>query len=147
MEEKNIKITINVECSEKSSVKKEQIAGYLLRAIAGVAANNKCLITNYVCEINEKNDDKLQEKYITGKPKLTKDEKSFLDELDPSWTYMLRNGRGQLYLSRVESMHGSNYKYLYLEGITNAKFDFVEAEGESWLIDDLKKLEVKDEAN
>lgn len=54
MEEKNIKITINVECSEKSSVKKEQIAGYLLRAIAGVAANNKCLITNYACEINEK---------------------------------------------------------------------------------------------
>ena len=44
MEEKNIKITINVECSEKSSVKKEQIAGYLLRAIAGVTANNKCLI-------------------------------------------------------------------------------------------------------
>ena len=43
MEEKNIKITINVECSEKSSVKKEQIAGYLLRAIAGVAANNKCI--------------------------------------------------------------------------------------------------------
>lgn len=54
MEEKNIKITINVECLEKSSVKKEQIAGYLLRAIAGVTANNKCLITNYVCEINEK---------------------------------------------------------------------------------------------
>lgn len=54
MEEKNIKITINVECSEKSSVKKEQIAGYLLRAVAGVTANNKCLITNYVCEINEK---------------------------------------------------------------------------------------------
>lgn len=26
MEEKNIKITINVECLEKSSVKKEQIA-------------------------------------------------------------------------------------------------------------------------
>ena len=61
MEEKNIKITINVECSEKSSVKKEQITGYLLRAIARVAASNKFLITNYVCEINEKNDDKLQE--------------------------------------------------------------------------------------
>ena len=118
MEEKNIKITINVECSEKSSVKKEQIAGYLLRAIAGVTANNKCLITNYICEINEKNDDKLQEKYITGKPKLTKDEKSFLDGLDPSWSYMLRNGKGQLYLARkVESMYGSNFKYLYLEGI------------------------------
>jgi len=144
MEEKNIKITINVECSEKSSVKKEQIAGYLLRAIAGVTANNKCLITNYVCEINEKNDDKLQEKCITGKPKLTKDEKSFLDGLDPSWSYMLRNGKGQLYLARkVESMYGSNFKYLYLEGITNAKFDFVEAEGESWLISDLKECEVE----
>lgn len=32
-----------------------------MRAIAGVAASNKFLITNYVCEINEKNDDKLQE--------------------------------------------------------------------------------------
>lgn len=61
---------------------------------------------------------------------------------------MLRNGKGQLYLARKdESMYGSNFKYLYLEGITNTKFDFVEAEGKSWLIDDLRKLEVKDEAN
>ena len=44
-------------------------------------------------------------------------------------------------------MYGSTYKYLYLEGITNAKFDFIEAEDESWLIDDLRKLEVKDESN
>ena len=79
---------------------------------------------------------------------LQKAKKSFLDGLDPSWSYMLRNGKGQLYLARkVESMYGSNFKYLYLEGITNAKFDFVEAEGESWFIDDLRKLEVKDEAN
>ena len=78
MEEKDIKITINVGCLEKSRVKKEQIAGYLLRAIAGVTANNKCFVTNYVCEINEKNDDKLQDKYITGKPKLTKDEKTMI---------------------------------------------------------------------
>ena len=48
MEEKNIKITINVECSEKSSVKKEQIAGYLLRAIAGVTAINALLQIMYV---------------------------------------------------------------------------------------------------
>ena len=40
-------------------------------------------------------------------------------------------------------MYGSNFKYLYLEGITNAKFDFVEAEGESWLISDLKECEVE----
>ena len=82
------------------------------------------------------------------RPKLTKNEKSFLESLDPSWSYMLRNGRGQLYLARKEeSMYGSTFKYLYLEGITNAKFDFVEAEDNSWLIDDLRKLEVKDEAN
>ena len=144
MEEKDIKITINVGCLEKSRVKKEQIAGYLLRAIAGVTANNKCFVTNYVCEINEKNDDKLQDKYITGKPKLTKNEKSFLEALDPSWSYILRNGRGQLYLGRkVESMYGSTYKYLCLEGITNAKFDFIEAEDRSWLISDLKECEVE----
>ena len=79
---------------------------------------------------------------------LTKTEKSFIEALDPSWSYMLRNGKGQLYLARkVESMYGSNFKYLYLEGITIAKFDFIEAEDESWLVDDLRKLEVKDEAN
>lgn len=78
------------------------------------------------------------------RPKLTKNEKSFLEALDPSWSYMLRNGKGQLYLAKkVESMYGSTFKYLYLEGITNAKFDFVEAEGESWLISDLKECEVE----
>lgn len=82
------------------------------------------------------------------KPKLTKTEKSFIEALDPSWSYMLRNGKGELYLARkVESMYGSTFKYLYLEGITIAKFDFIEAEDESWLVDDLRKLEVKDEAN
>lgn len=148
MEEKNIKITINVECSEKSSVKKEQIAGYLLRAIAGVAANNKCLITNYVCEINEKNDDKLQEEYITGKPKLTKDEKSFIDELDPSWTYMLRNDRGRLYLARRTKSdpmrRKRDFEYLYLDDTISAKFAFVETAGESWEVADLKKMEVEE---
>ena len=48
MEEKDIKITINVGCLEKSRVKKEQIAGYLLRAIAGVTANNKLQKTKRV---------------------------------------------------------------------------------------------------
>ena len=61
---------------------------------------------------------------------------------------MLRNGKGQLYLARkVDSMYGSNFKYLYLEGITIAKFDFIEAEDESWLVDDLRNLEVEDEDN
>ena len=78
MEEKNIKITVNVECTENSCAKEEQIAGYLLRAIAGVTANNKCLITNYTCEITGKTDNKLRKGCIPEKPKLTKEEKRFL---------------------------------------------------------------------
>lgn len=46
-------------------------------------------------------------------------------------------------LEKIESMYGSIFKYLYLEGITNAKFDFIEAEGKSWLISDLKECEVE----
>ena len=48
MEEKDIKITINVGCLEKSRVKKEQIAGYLLRAIAGLQTINALLQIMYV---------------------------------------------------------------------------------------------------
>ena len=109
------------------------------------ADDDQMILANDVLSMIEQLQDDLK---WYEKPKLTKIEKSFLETLDPSWSYMLRNGKGQLYLARkVESMYGSNYKYLYLEGITNAKFDFVEAEGESWFIDDLRKLEVKDEAN
>ena len=35
----------------------------------------------------------------------------------------------------------------YKKPITIAKFDFIEAEDESWLVDDLRKLEVEDEDN
>lgn len=109
------------------------------------ADNDQMILANDVLSMIEQLQDDLK---WYEKPKLTKTEKSFLEVLDPSWSYMLRNGKGQLYIARkVESMYGSNYKYLYLEDITNAKFDFVEAEGKSWFIDDLRKLEVKDEAN
>ena len=109
------------------------------------ADDDQMILANDVLSMIEQLQDDLK---WYEKPKLTKIEKSFLEALDPSWSYMLRNGKGQLYLARkVESMYGSNFKYLYLEGITNAKFDFVEAEGESWFIDDLRKLEVKDEAD
>jgi len=148
MEEKNIKITVNVECTEKSCAKEAQIAGYLLRAIAGVTANNKCLITNYTCEITGKSDNKLRKGCITEKPKLTKEEKRFLDELDPSWTYMLRNGYGQLYLAKraeLDSVYGERkFDYLYLKDVTTAEFAFVEAEEDGWTVADLKKLEVEE---
>lgn len=123
---------------------KDRLLNYHIQ-VKKFADNDQIILANDVLSMIEQLQDDLK---WYEKPKLTKTEKSFLESLDPSWSYMLRNGKGQLYLARkVESMYGSNFKYLYLEGITNAKFDFVEAEGESWLIDDLRKLEVKDEAN
>lgn len=44
-----------------------------------------------------------QERTRDERPKLTKNEKSFLEALDPSWSYILRNGRGQLYLGGKEN--------------------------------------------
>lgn len=123
---------------------KDRLLNYHIQ-VKKFADDDQVILANDVLSMIEQLQDDLK---WYEKPKLTKTEKCFLEALDPSWSYMLRNGKGQLYLARkVESMYGSNFKYLYLEGITNAKFDFVEAEGESWLIDDLRKLEVKDEAD
>lgn len=123
---------------------KDRLLNYHIQ-VKKFADDDQIILANDVLSMIEQLQDDLE---WYEKPKLTKIEKSFLEALDPSWSYMLRNGKGKLYLARkVESMYGSNFKYLYLEGITNAKFDFVEAEGESWLIDDLRKLEVKDETD
>ena len=123
---------------------KDRLLNYHIQ-VKKFADDDQMILANDVLSMIEQLQDDLK---WYEKPKLTKIEKSFLEALDPAWSYMLRNGKGQLYLARkVESMYGSNFKYLYLEGITIAKFDFIEAEDESWLIDDLRKLEVKDEAD
>ena len=49
-----IKMTLDIKCTDKSRVQEEQLVGYLLRAIAGVTANNKGIITNYTFEIGSK---------------------------------------------------------------------------------------------
>ena len=36
-----IKMTLDIKCTDKSRVQEEQLVGYLLRAIAGVTANNR----------------------------------------------------------------------------------------------------------
>lgn len=123
---------------------KDRLLNYHIQ-VKKFADDDQMILANDVLSMIEQLQDDLK---WYEKPKLTKTEKSFIETLDPSWSYMLRNGKGELYLARkVESMYGSTFKYLYLEGITIAKFDFIEAEDESWLVDDLRKLEVKDEAN
>ena len=123
---------------------KDRLLNYHIQ-VKKFADDDQMILANDVLSMIEQLQDDLE---WYEKPKLTKTEKSFIESLDPSWSYMLRNGKGQLYLARkVDSMYGSNFKYLYLEGITIAKFDFIEAEDESWLVDDLRKLEVEDEDN
>jgi len=123
---------------------KDRLLNYHIQ-VKKFADDDQMILANDVLSMIEQLQDDLE---WYEKPKLTKTEKSFIEALDSSWSYMLRNGKGQLYLARkVDSMYGSNFKYLYLEGITIAKFDFIEAEDESWLVDDLRKLEVEDEDN
>ena len=123
---------------------KDRLLNYHIQ-VKKLAEDDQMILANDVLSMIEQLQDDLE---WYEKLKLTKTEKSFIEALDPSWSYMLRNGKGQLYLARkVDSMYGSNFKYLYLEGITIAKFDFIEAEDESWLVDDLRKLEVEDEDN
>ena len=61
------------------------------------ADDDRMILANDVLSMIEQLQDDLK---WYEKPKLTKIEKSFLEALDPSWSYMLRNGRGQLYLAR-----------------------------------------------
>ena len=130
---------------------KDRLLNYHIQ-VKKFADDDQMILANDVLSMIEQLQDDLK---WYEKPKLTKTEKSFIEALDPSWSYMLRNGKGELYLARkVESMYGSTFKLNRSEiagevneGITIAKFDFIEAEDESWLVDDLRKLEVKDEAN
>ena len=104
---------------------KDRLLNYHIQ-VKKFADDDQMILANDVLSMIEQLQDDLE---WYEKPKLTKTEKSFIEALDPSWSYMLRNGKGQLYLARkVDSMYGSNFKYLYLEGITIAKFDFIEAE-------------------
>lgn len=95
---------------------KDRLLNYHIQ-VKKFADDDQMILANDVLSMIEQLQDDLE---WYEKPKLTKTEKSFIEALDPSWSYMLRNGKGQLYLARkVDSMYGSNFKYLYLEGITD----------------------------
>ena len=48
-----MKFNIEVECTDNSRVTEEKLHGYILRAIAGVVANNYAIITSMSCTKEE----------------------------------------------------------------------------------------------
>lgn len=90
------------------------------------------------------------------KPTITSKEKMFLDLLLAKWKYIARDADEKLYVFDlvpskkrnswcIESVFICNY-YNISENLFGKMFDFIKWEDEEpWSIEDLKKLEVKDE--
>lgn len=90
-----------------------------------------------------------ESEYVEKKPTITSREKNFLDLLLPNYKYIAKDKNGFL-LAYTEKP----IKILETWGMANCalinmfdiKFDFIKREDEEpWHIEDLKKLEVKDE--
>ena len=90
-----------------------------------------------------------ESEYVEKKPTITSREKNFLDLLLPNYKYIAKDKNGFL-LAYTEKP----IKILETWGMANCalinmfdiKFDFIKREDEEpWRIEDLKKLEVKDE--
>lgn len=47
----DIKVNIEITCTKKSKVTAEELSCYILRAVAGVTANNKGMVTGYTAEV------------------------------------------------------------------------------------------------
>ena len=90
------------------------------------------------------------------KPTITSKEKMFLDLILSKWTYLARDADEILYVFDslpskrincwcIENMSLCNYYYVSKKLFGNM-FDFIKCEDEEpWSIEDLKKLEVRDE--
>lgn len=92
------------------------------------------------------------------KPKytITSKEKMFFDLISAKWKYIVRDNNGVLYAIdslpikkydgwRIENMSMCDYYYIS-NNLFGNMFDFIKWEDEEpWSIEDLKKLEVKDE--
>ncbi len=90
------------------------------------------------------------------KPKLTKNEKLFLSLLSEKWKYMTRDQNGALMAHVIKPIkYIGSYMWctefvpeINISIITNCYFPMVKWEDkEPWLIEDLKKLPVKEEEN
>ena len=90
------------------------------------------------------------------KPTITSKEKAFLDLLSPKWKYIARDADEKLYVFDllpskqrkswcIENVSICNYCNIS-ENLFGKMFDFIKWEDEKpWGIEDLKKLDVKDE--
>ena len=85
---------------------------------------------------------------------ITSREKKFLDVLLPKWNYIARDSNNSLFIYSIKPvrlgkrwMIKNDYFYRIVEDVYGDMFNFIKWENdkEPWLIDDLKKLEVKDE--
>ena len=117
---------------------------------------NECLFDNIsidcVCDVSL---ERWSESEYIEKPTITSKEKVFLDLILPKYKYIARdNGTNKLYLyidkpSKhytywLPELNDSAYELLYKP--LDIKFDFIKWDDEEpWSIEDLKKLEVKDE--
>lgn len=88
------------------------------------------------------------------KPTITSREKKLLDILLPEWSYIARDRNNGLYVYQIKPirfgehwMHkNNNYYYEITKDVYGNIFDFIKwKDEEPWSIEDLKKLEVKDE--
>lgn len=90
-----------------------------------------------------------EEEYIE-KPKISRNDRTFLDYIQDGYRYMARNKRGSLFAYKAKPGRGE-ITWAYEFGMLSAdkvKIDFPMVKWENkepWLIEDLKKLEVVDE--
>lgn len=87
-------------------------------------------------------------------PTITSIEKNFLDMLLPKWNYIARDSNTSLYIYPIKPtrlgerwmLKNDYYFYQIAKNVYGNMFDFIKWEDEEpWSIEDLKKLEVKDE--
>ncbi len=97
---------------------------------------------------------KWAESEYVEKPTITLREKSFLDTLTFNCKYIARDGYDDLYIyynkpirdSKTGVWVSDNSSYYYVtKDIFGSMFDFIKWKDGIWSIEDLKKLEVKDE--
>lgn len=114
-----------------------------------------CKKDNYVYYCDDEKRMQWSESEYVEKPTITSREKKFLDVLLPSCKYIARDINNYLYIyynkprrnSMNESWITDNTNYFYVSrDMYGNMFDFIKWDDEEpWSIDDLKKLEVKDE--
>lgn len=90
-----------------------------------------------------------ESEYVEKKPTITSREKNFLDLLLPNYKYIAKDKNGFLlaYTEKpIKILETWGMANCVLINMFDIKFDFIKREDEEpWHIEDLKKLEVKDE--